>query len=78
MSYNARWFDFSETIDDNTELDIPDDILDCIPSYIASQCYKVDDEIKAQLYRNEYELQLSRINDTHYFTLQDMHIKDNW
>lgn len=78
MSYNARWFDFSETIDENTELDIPDDILDCIPSYIASQCYKVDDEIKAQLYRNEYELQLSRINDTHYFTLQDMHIKDNW
>lgn len=78
MSYNARWFDFTESIDEDTELDIPDDILDCIPSYIASQCYKVDDEIKAQIYRNEYELMLGRINDTHYFTLQDMHIKDNW
>lgn len=78
MSYNARWFNFEETIDDYTEVDVPDDILDCIPSYIASQCYKVDDEIKAQTYRNEYELMLARINDTHYFTLQDMHIKDNW
>lgn len=78
MSYNARWFDFTSNMSEYTELDIPDDILDCIPSYIASQCYKVDDEIKAQIYRNEYELMLARINDTHYFTLQDMHIKDNW
>lgn len=78
MSYNARWIEFEDTPDDWLELDIPDDILDCIPSYIASQCYKVDDEIKAQTYRNEYELMLARINDTHYFTLQDMHIKDNW
>ena len=45
ISYNARWFDFyTSYIDDDTYLtNVPDDIADCLPSYIVSQCYKPND-----------------------------------
>lgn len=78
ISYNARWFTFYKTTKDSTELDVPTDILDCIPSYIASQCYKVDDEQIAQIYRNEYELFLSRIDDSVYSTNKTIHIGGDW
>ena len=66
ISYNARWYTFTKDIDDNIVLDIPFDILDCIPSYIAHQCYKIDDDKKAAVYRNEYEMFLARIDNTNY------------
>lgn len=62
ISYNARWYTFGGVIDNKEVLDIPEDILDCIPSYIAHQCYKIDDEVKASIFRNEYELALARID----------------
>lgn len=64
--YNARWIDFSKLEDnlaDTTILNVPNDILDCIPSYIAAQCYGIDDEYKAAKYRNEFEILLSRIDN---------------
>lgn len=66
ISYNARWIDFSDIEDnlsDTTVLDVPNDILDCIPSYIASQCYGIDDEYRAAKYRNEFEMLLARIDN---------------
>lgn len=82
ISYNARWIDFCNTgdtpIDDYYALDIPADILDCIPSYIASQCYKIDDEYKAQVYRNEYEMFLARIDNTNYKNTKTFHIRGGW
>ena len=56
ISYNARWYTFDKSLSDDELIDVPDDILDSIPSYIASQCYKIDDEVKASMYRNEYEM----------------------
>ena len=78
ISYNARWYTFTKQDDDNTQIDIPNDILDCIPSYIASQCYKIDDEYKAQVFRNEYELMLSRIDATNYKNTKTIMIKGDW
>ena len=78
ISYNARWYTFTKAIDDNEKIDIPNDILDCIPSYIASQCYKIDDEYKAQVFRNEYELMLSRIDATNYKNTKSILIEGDW
>lgn len=78
ISYNARWFTFDKNIDNDFELDVPNDILDCIPSYIASQCYKIDDEYKAQVYRNEYEILLSRIDATNYKNTKTIKIDGGW
>lgn len=78
ISYNARWFIFKKDIDDNVELDIPYDILECIPSYIASQCYKIDDEYKASVFRNEYEMMLARIDDTNYKNTKTFEIGGGW
>ena len=78
ISYNARWYTFDKSIDNDIELSIPTDILECIPSYIASQCYKVDDETKAQIYRNEYEMMLARIDNTDYETNKTFKIGGDW
>lgn len=78
ISYNARWYTFSKSMADSTELDIPTDILDCIPSYVASQCYKIDDEYKAQVYRNEYEMMLARIDNTNFKNTKTIKIGGDW
>ena len=78
ISYNARWYTFYKEIDDDKEIDVPNDILDCIPSYIVSQCYKIDDEYKAQVFRQEYEMMLSRLDNTNYKNTKTIKIRGNW
>ena len=91
ISYNARWIDFNDVprtdadgypvsgpIDEDVVLDIPYDILDCIPSYIASQCYKIDDEYKSAVYRNEFEMALARIDDTDFKNTKTFKIGGDW
>lgn len=82
ISYKAAWEHFTVDItsDENRRkpIDAPDDILVAIPSYIASQCYKVDDEYKAQIYRNEYEMFLARIDDTDFDNTTTIKIGGDW
>ena len=91
ISYNARWVDFNAIprtdedgieytgpIDDSHVLDIPMDILDCIPPYVASQCFKFDDQYKSQVYRNEYEMALARIDNTNYKNTKTFTIGGDW
>lgn len=78
ISYNSRWYTFSKDLKDSTVINVPDDILECIPSYIAHQCYKIDDEVKSSIYRNEYEMLLSRIDDTNYKSVKSLHITGGW
>lgn len=78
ISYNARWYVFEKDIANNTVLDIPTDILDCIPSYIAHQCYKIDDESKSAVYRNEYEIFFARIDDTNFKQPKTIKIGGDW
>ena len=78
ISYNARWIQFGNTTANEQELDVPMDILDCIPSYVASQCFKIDDEYKSSVYRNEYEMFLARIDDTDYKDTKTFKIGGDW
>lgn len=78
IAYNARWYKFSDATNENEVLPIPADILDCIPSYIASQCYKIDDEYKSSVYRNEYEMFLARIDNTDFKTTTTLTIGGDW
>ena len=63
ISYNARWYTFTLE-DDDVYINVPADVLDCIPTYVASQCMKVDDEQKAAVLRNEFEIMFARIDDS--------------
>lgn len=78
ISYNARWVTFDKNFTNETVIPAPDDVVDCIPSYIASQCYKIDDDYKASVYRNEYEIMLSRIDNTNYKNTKTFIIGGDW
>lgn len=64
ISYNARWFLFTKDLQNDVSIPAPIDVCECLPSYIASQCLKIDDELKAAIYRNEYEMFLARIDNS--------------
>lgn len=91
ISYNARWIDFNSIeredddgvsytgpIDDSYVINVPADILDCIPNYIASQCFKIDDQYKSQVFRNEYEMSLARIDNTNYKNTKTFVVGGDW
>lgn len=78
ISYNATWYIFTKNIDDSEEINVPNDILDCIPSYVASQCWKIDDEYKSSVFRNEYETFLARIDNTNFKNTKTLSIKGDW
>lgn len=78
MAYKAKWFKIYPTTSDEEELDCPDDILEAIPSYIASQLYKIDDETKSAYLRNEYEMMLARIEENDYSSNKTFHIGGGW
>lgn len=91
ISYNARWIDFSNVtrtsadgevltgpIDDSYVIDVPFDILDCIPAYIASKCFMVDNQYKAAVYRNDFETMLARIDDSDYKNTKTFKIGGDW
>lgn len=63
------WYRFDSGISDNTELDMPSDILLTIPLYIASICLQIDNLQKAQLMRQEFEMALSRCTATDFMSL---------
>ena len=78
IAYNARWYTFSSSMSNYTEIDVPTDILECIPLYIASQGYKLDDEYKSSVFRNEYEMALARIDNTHFKQTSTFRIAGDW
>lgn len=78
ISYNARWCLFNTEPDGDEEIDAPLDVLDCIPSYVASQCMKIDDDYKASVFRNEYETFLARIDNTNYRNTKTFMIEGDW
>lgn len=78
IPYNARWFFFTKETHNATIIPAPADICDALPSYIASQCYKIDDEAKAATYRNEFEMFLARIDDTSFRRQRTFRIGGDW
>lgn len=78
IPYNGRWFFFTKTLDNTSIITAPADIIECLPSYMASQCLKIDDENKASIFRNEYEIFLARIDDTDFGAQRSFKIGGNW
>lgn len=54
------WFNFNNINDDNTEIDMPADIILTIPLYVASIYLQIDNTQKSQLMRQDFELALAR------------------
>lgn len=78
IPYKARWFFFTKELQNADIITAPADVCDAIPSYIVSQCLKVDDELKAAIYRNEFEMFLSRIDDTSFKRQRGFCIGGGW
>ena len=78
VPYKARWFFFTKELHNATLINAPADVCEALPSYIASQCLKIDDEVKAAIYRNEFEMFLARIDDTSFKSQRTFHIGGDW
>lgn len=78
IPYNAKWFKFAVSMNDDVVIDVPDDIAESIPSYIVAQCYKIDDESKAAVYRNEFEMFLARLDENDVHVNRAMKITGEW
>ena len=78
ISYNARWCNFNNVYEEDDLSSVPLDVLECIPSYVAHQCYKIDDEYKSSVYRNEYEMFLARLDNSDYDNTTTIKIQGDW
>lgn len=78
IPYKARWFFFTKDLDNDVVITAPADICDAIPSYIAAQCWKIDDETRAAIYRNEFEMACARIDDTTFKSQRTLHVDGGW
>ncbi|MBR5199812.1 MAG: hypothetical protein IKW20_08335 [Bacteroidales bacterium] len=78
IPYKARWFFFTKDLHNATNIPAPADVCESIPSYIVSQCFKIDDEVKAAIYRNEFEMFLARIDDTSFKSQRTFHTGGGW
>ena len=57
-------------------LDMPADILACIPIYISAVCYQIDNLQKAQIVKQEFELALSRCTSTDF--MKNAEVTSSW
>ena len=64
IPYKAIWFRFDSGLSDDVEIDMPNDLIICVPLYIAAQALQIDYAQKAQIKRSEFELALSRATAT--------------
>ena len=78
VPYNGRWFFFTKELVNAEVISAPADVCDAIPSYVVSQCYKVDDETKAAIYRNEFEMFLARLDNTTFRRQRGFNIGGGW
>lgn len=78
ISYDAVWCRFYADMKAEEDLDLPMDIATAIPSYIASQLFKIDDETKSAIYRNEFEMAIARIDASDAQTNKTLHIRGDW
>lgn len=74
--YNALWEPITEDyMNDQEQPDLPIDqsVLNCIPTYVASQILAEDDVQRSTILKNEYELMLSRLDTNIMY--QENHFK---
>lgn len=78
ITYDEFWPYFADKTEDNFEIDIPADVIMCIPSYVASQIWKIDDERKAAIFRNEFEILFARLNNSDYRGNKTLTTEGGW
>jgi hypothetical protein len=67
IHYNGLWDRIDATdASGDVKINIPANILNCIPSYVASQVLSQDDIQRSTVLKNEFELMLARL-DTNVF-----------
>lgn len=77
--YNALWDDITEqNVKEDTELTIHISVLNCLPTYIASQCLAQDDVQRSASLRNEFESILSRLDTNVMYQGQHYQSKGGW
>lgn len=77
--YNALWDDITEQdIKEDTELTTHISVLNCLPTYIASQCLAQDDVQRSASLRNEFESMLSRLDTNIMYQEQHYQSKGGW
>ena len=61
--YNATWGDITENdVQNDNKLAVHVSVINCLPSYIASQVLAQDDIQRSAYLNNEFELMLSRLD----------------
>lgn len=61
--YNATWENITEEdVQKDNALTTHISVLNCLPTYIASQCLAQDDVQRSAILKNEFELMLSRLD----------------
>lgn len=70
------WHVFESGISDDEELNIPADILTCIPLYIAAICLQIDNPTRAQVKRSEFEMALARCTSTDF--MENNEFRTTW
>lgn len=61
--YNATWEDITEDdIKNDNALTTPVSVINCLPTYMASQLLSQDDIQRSAILKNEFELMLSRLD----------------
>lgn len=77
--YNALWKEIDkEDMDKDLPLEIDESILNCLPSYIASRVLLVDDVQRATILKNDFELQLSRLDTDTLTQNEHFHSIGGW
>lgn len=71
VSYFAYPMKVTNLTEDETVLDIDDDVASIIPLYMASQLYKEDDNSIATVYRNEFEAARGELRSSRNGSLTD-------
>ena len=77
--YNALWEDITEEdIKNDNALTTHLSVLNCLPTYIASQCLAQDDVQRSASLRNEFESMLSRLDTNVMYQGQHYQSKGGW
>jgi hypothetical protein len=79
--YNANWLSLptdTEMLNDDYILNVDDSILNCLPTYIASQLLAQDDIQRSTILKNEFELLLSRLDTNDMYQQNHFRSSGGW
>lgn len=75
IGVKLRWWKFDTKEKDETLIECPEDILDALCLFVASELWSLEDERKGTVMHNKYEMALSRIDDTNYNNTSTFYIE---